>query len=251
MARIVNGMILLLLGWLGCAMSTAQAADLTCGIALGFPPYQYSEHGQVKGFDADVIDLVMKQLGRQCQLVQAPWDQILNRLRYGKLDLVVGMETGELRNRYFDFTRSYTARKSVIFVNAQRSEITRQEELYGQFIAGDRSSLIEQVWTDQGLHNKFRIRELESKSESMRLLKIGEVQAALMPLEVGIYLAQLQQVPVRVLAEPQVETPVALAVIKGNTVLRNQLDQALQVLINSGKIQALYQRWFGQQKPSS
>lgn len=248
MARFVRGVMLLLLGWLVGTSMPAVAGDLTCGIATGFPPYQFSEHGQVKGFDADVIDLVMKQTGRQCRFVQAPWDQILNGLRYGKLDLVVGMETSALRIRYFDFTRSYIARKSVIFVNADRSGVTRQEELFGQFIAGDRSSLIEQVWTDQGLHSRFRIRELESKSESMQLLKTGEVQAALMPLEVGIYLSRLQQVPVRVLAEPQAQTPVAIAVMKGNTVLRDQIDQALQVLLDSGQIDALYQTWFGQPK---
>lgn len=244
MATIVKLWMLLWLTLLAGWSASAQARELTCGIATGFPPYQYSEGGQTMGFDADVINLVMARLGWHCRFMQAPWDHVVNGLRYGKLDLVVGMESGALRERYFDFTRSYIARKSVIFVSTERSEVTRLEELYGQFIAGDRTSLIEQVWTDQGLRGRFRMRELESKAESMQLLKTGEVQAAIMPLEVGLYLSRRQEVPVRVLAEPQAETPVAIAVLKGNGLLRDQLDKALKQLLDEGAIAQLYQDSF-------
>ena len=118
-------------------------------------------------------------------------------------------------------------------------------EFAGQFIAGDRSSRIEQMWLEQGIRTRFRIRELESKSASMAFLKSGRVQAAIMPLEVGIYLAREHQLTVRALAEPRVDTPVAIAVKKGNQALRQQLDGAVRELIASGEIAALYQRWFG------
>ena len=66
-----------------------------------------------------------------------------------------------------------------------------------------------------------------------------------MPLEVGLSLAREQELTVRVLAEPRVDTQVAIAVQKGNEKLRRQLDDAVRELLASGEIAALYQRWFG------
>lgn len=235
--------LLLLVAALGAY--PALAGEPSCGIALGFPPYQYRDGSQEVGFDADVARLVMARLGRQCRFVQAPWDQILNRLRYGRLDLVVGMEINAQREKYFDFTTPYMARQSVVFVNAQGSKVQRIDALFGQFIAGDRSSRIEQMWLEQGIRTRFRLRELESKSAAMALLKSGQVQAAIMPLEVGLYLAREQGLEVRALAEPRAETPVAIAVKKGNAELRQSLDEAVRALIASGEIAVLYQRWFG------
>ena len=242
LSRVRSMILLLLMVAIGFPV---VARELSCGIALGFPPYQYRDGSQEAGFDADVARLVMARLAHRCRFVQEPWDQILNQLRYGKLDLVVGMEINAQREKYFDFTTPYMARQSVIFVNAQTSRVQRIDELFGQFIAGDRSSKIEQLWQDLGIRTRFRIRELDSKSAAMAFLKSGRVQAAIMPLEVGVYLAREHQLTVRVLAEPRVDTPVAIAVEKGNQTLRQQLDGAVRELIASGEIAALYQRWFG------
>ena len=240
--RVPTMILLLLMAAVGFPV---VARELSCGIALGFPPYQYRDDSQAVGFDADVARLVLARLDHQCQFVQEPWDQILNRLRYGKLELVVGMEINDQREKYFDFTTPYMTRQSVVLVNAQTSRVQRIEELFGQFIAGDRSSQIEQLWQELGIRTRFRIRELESKSVSMALLKGGQVQAAIMPQEVGFYLAREHQLTVRALAEPRIDTPVAIAVKKGNQTLRQQLDDAVRELIASGEIAALYQRWFG------
>ena len=55
----------LLLMMVGSGWSV-DAKELTCGIATGFPPYQYQEGGRVEGFDADVVRLVVAQLGDRC-----------------------------------------------------------------------------------------------------------------------------------------------------------------------------------------
>ncbi|MBP8127451.1 MAG: transporter substrate-binding domain-containing protein [Aeromonadaceae bacterium] len=234
----------LLLMMVGSGWSV-DAKELTCGIATGFPPYQYQEGGRVEGFDADVVRLVVAQLGDRCLFVQDTWDTVFNRLRYGKLDLVVGMEINPVRQKYFAFTREYMTRQSVIFVNADSSRITSADQLLGQVIAGDRSSGIEQLWMTQGIRTRYRIRELESKALSMQLLKEDKVQAAIMPLEVGIYLAKRQAVNVRPLDTPRTDTFVAIAVQKGNQALRQELDAALQQLIASGEITNLYRQQFG------
>lgn len=234
-------LVLFLLTW---NLSTlAEAAELRCGIALGFPPYQYREQHQAQGFDADVARLVMARLGKPCEFVQDEWNQVFNQLRFGKLDLIVGMEMNALRQRYFSFTEPYYSRESVIFVGAH-SDISVLEQLKGLIVSGDRSGLIEQDWLKQGIRQQFRVLELETKAEAMQQLKNGGVQAAIMPLEVGIVLAKSLQADVRVLAKPRLGSPVAIAVRKGDQELLHQLDLALHQLILEGEIDKLHQRWF-------
>lgn len=233
----------LLLMMVGSGWSV-DAKELTCGIATGFPPYQYQEGARVEGFDADVVRLVVAQLGDRCRFVQDAWDTVFNRLRYGKLDLVVGMEINPVRQKYFRFTRSYMSRQSVIFVNAQNSNTVSVTELMGKIIAGDRTSGIEQQWMEQGIRSRFRIREFESKTVSMQMLKDVQVQAAIMPLEVGLYLAKQLGVNVRALESPRSQVPVAIAVQQDDPTLQQELDHALQQLIASGEIANLYRKRF-------
>ena len=196
--------------------------------------------------DADVARLIAARLDTQVQFEQDDWDKVLNRLRFGRLDFITGMEINTLRQKYFDFTTPYYARESVIFVldDSAHNYIQTQEDLYGKVISGDRSSLIEQSWIASGIRSRFRIRQFESKAQSMQMLKQGKVEAAIMPLEVGMLLARDQQVGVRVLSAPRLGAPVALAVRKGNRALLQRLDGALQQLIAEGEIARIYQRRF-------
>ncbi len=223
---------------------SVDAKELTCGIATGFPPYQYQEGSRVEGFDADIVRLVVARTGDSCLFVQDAWDTVFNRLRYGKLDLVVGMEINPVRQKYFRFTRPYMSRQSVIFINDQNSNIASVAELEGKIIAGDRTSGIEQQWIEQGIRSRFRIRELESKAVSMQMLKDAQVQASIMPLEVGLYLAKQLGVNVRTLESPRSQVPVAIAVQQGDQMLQQKLDHALQQLIASGEIANLYRQRF-------
>ncbi len=78
----------------------------------------------------------------------------------------------------------------------------------------------------------------------MQMLKDVQVQAAIMPLEVGLYLAKQQGGNVRALESPRSQVPVAIAVQQDDPTLQQELDHALQQLIASGEIANLYRQRF-------
>lgn len=77
----------------------------------------------------------------------------------------------------------------------------------------------------------------------MRLLKSGKFSAMIAPKEVGLYLAKKLYVEVKIIAEVEPGTPVAIAVKKGNFQLLNMLESKLQTLIKEGEIHKLQQDW--------
>ena len=53
--------------------ASAQEQAVSCGIASGFPPYQFVLAGEPTGFDVDVARAVCARLGLQISFAQAEW----------------------------------------------------------------------------------------------------------------------------------------------------------------------------------
>ncbi len=217
--------------------------DMVCGVAAGFPPYQFTRDGAAAGFDVDVAAAVCSRIGAAVRFEQGNWDNILNLLRFGKIDMVTGMEINAFRNDYFEFSIPYATRHDVIFV-AVGSTAHTVEDLFGTVITGDRHSFVELLWKDQGIHRNFRIMQTATKAESMDLLATGRTMAAVMPLEVGKYLARERGFEVRVLANPDPGSDVAIALRKGHSDLLERINAALRDMEAEGELEALKTKWF-------
>jgi len=224
--------------------NVAYSKEPICGIAIGFPPYQFQSDGKVAGFDADVIRLIFDGLNEKFIFEQDEWDDVFNKLRFGEVDLVTGMEINELRKKFFDFTTDYYHRDDAVFVRKDDKEIKVMEDLYAKVISGDRHSFVEIYLKEKGIREKIRIRQTDSKEQSMRLLYERKIRAAIMPKAVGLYLAKQMGFEVRILENPDPGSPVAIAVKKGNRELLTKIDAMLRKLIEEGEIERLYNRWF-------
>ncbi|QYJ87344.1 transporter substrate-binding domain-containing protein [Shewanella mesophila] len=227
----------------------SEPTQLTSGIATGYPPYQFTENERVTGFDADVARLIFARMGRSFTFQQAPWDTVLNELRFNKIDLIVGMEISEIRKRIFDFSAVYYHRQDVVFVLKENQNINKIDDLVNLFVAGDRHSELERLWKKLGILYRYRIISTSSKEQSMSMLQSGKISAAIMPKAVGLYLAKQRNIKIKIIEDSTPMTPVAVAVKKGNQALLNQINLALEQLQVEGEIEQLYQKWFSQSLP--
>ncbi len=223
--------------------SAAYPEKFTCGIASGFPPYQFQIDGHPAGVDIDVARLIAQRLNVTFVFLQDDWDHIFNKLRSGKIDFIAGIEINPVRKQLFEFTTPYYRRYDVVFIKEGDRDIQNIEDLYNEIITGDRHSFIELDWEKKGIKNNIRIMQTKTKRHSMELLHSGKTKAAIMPKAVGQYLATQMGFKVKILINPDPGSPVAMAVKKGNTQLLEKLNTALQELITDGKIQALHNKW--------
>ena len=241
MLRILLPLCLIFLVSAGPAMP--QEHGMTCGVAAGFPPYQFTRDADAAGFDVEVAKAVCARIGVTIRFEQGNWDNLLNMLRFGKIDMVAGMEINAFRNDYFEFSTPYSTRHNVIFVAASSTARTI-EDLYGNVITGDRHSFVELLWKDLGIHRNFRIMQTTTKAESMDLLATGRTVAAIMPLEVGAFLARERGFDVRVLANPDPGSEVGIALRKGQPELLERINAALRDMEADGELRALKTAWF-------
>ncbi|RUO71682.1 transporter substrate-binding domain-containing protein [Idiomarina ramblicola] len=213
------------------------------GMATGYPPYQFNQDGEPVGFDVDVTKAVFNHLQKEFNLHQYDWDNVVSLLRYGELDIAIGMESTSVRQTYFDFSQPYYHRLATLFVLDQDSSPESVRKLVGKRISGDRHSILEQHLKELGLHNAIRIQQADSKKESMAQLAVGEVEAVIMPEQVGLYLAKEMGIGVRILWQPEIRVPVSFAVKAGNTKLLEQINRALKHLEETGAMDKVRQRW--------
>ena len=235
---LVTALLLILAG-----TPTAQENVLSIGVASGFPPYQFTADGTPVGFDIDVAKAVATRLGMKPRIVQEDWDSVVGMLRIGRIDIIAGMEVTAFRKAYFEFTMPYAKRHDAVFV-LEDSPASTVDDLFGQIITGDRHSYVELLWKKEGIHSRIRVSQTKTKEDAMRLLADGKTAAAIMPLEVGRFLARESGTRVRVLVNPDPGSEVALAVRKGRDRLRDDMDAALLELRRSGELDALAASWF-------
>jgi ABC-type amino acid transport substrate-binding protein len=220
-----------------------QEQSLSCGIAAGFPPYQFTLDGEPVGFDVDVARAVCARLGKKATFEQRNWDDVVNMLLFGRIDLVAGMEVNAFRFDYFEFSTPYAKRHDVVFVPAN-STIAEIEDLFGRIVTGDRHSFVELHWKELGVFQNIRVKQTGTKAESMALLAQGQAAASIMPLEVGWYLAAEQGLDVRVLVNPDPGSDVAIALRKGQPDLLRKINAALRDMETDGELDALQRKWF-------
>jgi ABC-type amino acid transport substrate-binding protein len=241
----VDGRYRWLLGWILCLAlgvpGTAEPAPVVCGIAVGYPPYQYADaQGRPTGLDADVARLVFQELGLPLRFDQKPWDEVYLGLvhKSGDVDVLCGAEVNEGRKALFEFSEPYYQRAVVVFV-AQKSPYLSVKDLEGRIITGDRGGWIEALVDFRNI----RVKATASKEESFQMLQEGKVEAVIAPLEVGNWISRQRGLAVRVLPERDPGSPVAFAVAKGNTDLANRISAALAKLKARGQIEAVIRRY--------
>jgi len=237
-------LLVLYIALLSGAVVSSQAESLVCGVAIGYPPYQYqNKSGQVAGMDVEIAQSLVARMGREIVFRQDAWDTIVSSLRLERLDFISGMEINAKRRLMFDFTSSYYIRKIGIFVLADNTLIETIFDLKWQVIAGDRHSYVEHLFEKLKLKKKIRIHHTRSKDESMLLLKEGAVVALVAPVDVALHLAHKHDVQLRVLDASDPGSQIGIAVHKGNLALLSELERALDMMRKDGSLEIIIRKW--------
>lgn len=243
MVRLLLRIASLLLILAPAVSAAAQTPTITCGVAIGYPPYQFTANGLPAGMDVEVLRETARVAGLSVRWQQLPWDDVVGLLRRGRLDCATGMEITPQRQGRLLFTSAYYQRRNMVFLRADRSEIRSTADLVGKIVSGDRDSTVEAWLHEHGLKERIRMPQLASKDESMQQLRNGGVVAAIMPEAVGYHLARQYDVPVRVLNVVGKGAPVAFAIAPGRTELQWQLEIALGRVRASGTLNKLLSPW--------
>ncbi len=143
----------------------AQSSD--CQLTMGFDawePYQYVGVGNVvTGLDVEIVHAVAEQMGCTVEIQQATWVELLNALRRGEVDFVLGASMTEDRQQFAYFSEPYREERFILYVrryegNLPYTNITEFVQaghklgIVNEYFYGDE---ITRLYTDDAYHDQF------------------------------------------------------------------------------------------------
>ncbi|MDO4850049.1 MAG: ABC transporter permease subunit [Coriobacteriia bacterium] len=215
-------------------------------------PNIFYKDGQVVGADAEIIQRVAYELGMRVEFTDMPFASELASVSSGMSDVALGYSYSEERAQQVDFTGAY-ATNSYVFVTRPENLVGVASTKIAKVSVDEQYALLAegQVGTTEGTFDSVelasrlpegRVLYFSSDVDSLAALDAGKVDYA----SVGEPYAALFQRnnPGYVRMSPSyLGYTACLGISKGNTELRERIDEVLLRMEQDGTLDELYQKW--------
>lgn len=120
------------------SLGTAQAAECTRLVFSAnpnYPPFHWSDHGQLQGASIELTLRILRELGVAAEArYLGPWNRVLRAAEQGEIDLVVALRVTPEREGYLAFTQArFFANPMAVFVRTdQRFDYRGWGDLQGR-----------------------------------------------------------------------------------------------------------------------
>lgn len=225
----------------------AQAQDvLKMGTEGAYPPFNaFNEKKELVGFDIDLGNALCTQMERKCEWVTNEWDTIIPALNAKKFDTIIAqMSIRPDRAEKVDFTAPYSSTPSKIIQMKGKGLMQTAESLKGKKIGVQRET-IQEAWLKEKFGSVIEIVSYGTQDEANVDLGVrtdavmadGPVVDDFTSKEPAKY--ELVGAPIK-MASPGA----AIAVRKGETKLKEELNAALAALMANGTYDTISKKYF-------
>lgn len=227
------------------ARSGTPSRPLRIGSEPDYPPFaMVDDAGRPIGFSVDLFRAVAEVMDLEVEFVVAPWSDILDRLRSGRLDALpfVGMLPD--RDADLDFSVPVVQTKGAVFVRKGRTAIRTESDLAGRRVAVMKDDVGHVYARNQDwAWNLVAFPTLEA---AFSCLETGPCEAVVAPRLQGLLLSRtegLESVTLADIALDGFSLSYAFAVPAGQADLLATLNGGLAIAIADGTLGRLYQKW--------
>lgn len=222
--------------------------DGTLVVAMSgeFQPFSYFEGNELTGFDYDIGVAVAEEMGLEMQSETAAFASLIGGVQANRYDvLIASMTPTEERAEAVDFTGGYYSSGAQAFV-PEGTECTDITELDSPTIGVATGTTYQTYLEEEGGDWVGDVRTFDSDVVALRDLGTGRLDAVMTDRLVGLHQIEEAGLEVVECGDPLYTEEPAFAVKKDNTALVEDLDEALQAIIEDGTYAEISERYFGQ-----
>jgi len=231
---------------------TVQAAGvLRVATSADYPPYSYYNQDYViDGFDPALIREIGAKLGIQVIIADYAFEGLGATLQVGQADAVIAaLSVTAEREKIVDFSNVYYVGEDGILARADSGigTITGIGQFAGKRIGVQKLSVYE-TWVQEtliapGIINQSMLFSYAKPEQAVAALKAGQIDLVMMDLQPAILNLSDQQL--KLVGQKLNQQRFAIAIPKGASSLKAQIDQALLTLQNEGRVNQLAQKYLG------
>lgn len=215
--------------------------EIKFATSADYPPFEYHEQGEIKGFDIDLAHMIAHELGKKAVIEDMQFSSILPALLDKRVNAAISTLTiTEERQKSFDFSDPYHFASMAVVFKAT-SPITDKSQLAGKKIGCQLGTTME-IWLKKYVPDA-EIVSLNNNNLAIESLKAGHVDAVLMDgIQASAFSKNNAGLSSTIIA--QSDDGYGIAFIKSSP-LKDKVNHALASLKAKGEIKKLEEKWLG------
>lgn len=235
--RILASLLLSLLAF----VVQADARRIVYVFDADFPPHTWVRNGEVRGFDVDLLRLVLEGSDTELELRPMQWGDAQQALAEGRVHITSGMaKTPERLERYVFSDLPVADFKLSLFV-PQGSPVRNLRDLARDRVATQRGSLYQKVLEERG----FTPILYETEAEALIAVARGDADAFLgAEKTVWFNIREHRLIGLMPVATPLRVSSLYFVMRRDDPELHALIDRGLRRAVADGSYNRLYREWF-------
>jgi len=230
--------------YLACSYSSAQSPSDDTLLFLGnqnIAPVVYLEDGEPTGVAIDIVNALAKHIAQPLKIKAMDWKEAQKLVAQGEADALIQINQTEERKKVYDFTDPLLESQFSIFVHTSRVGISGISSLRGLRVGVEAGGLPLQILEK---NSKIQLDTIPNFLDGFHRLSEGTLDAIVVDYRVGSYILGMSNIRnIKATGEPITFSYSAFAVKKGNSVLLNSINRALQRIKADGTYQGILDKW--------
>lgn len=222
-----------------------QGKVLKVATEAAYPPFRYkNEDKRIVGFEVDLAKAVADRMGAQVEFTDLPFDQLLKAVEEKKADMAISAITvTDERKKQVAFSDPYYKLSGYsVVVPKENSSIRNEKDLKGKVVAAKRASTSEARLKD---YEPSKILSMDHYADVFRAVESGQAQAGITGDQAAVYdLEHGGSDKLTIAGTIPTEDNFAIAMAKDNNKLREEVNTALQEIMNDGTYDSIASKWF-------
>jgi ABC-type amino acid transport substrate-binding protein len=239
-------LVVLAAGLVGCE-EPADENTLRVALTGQYPPFStYDKEGDLVGVDVEVARAVAKHMGREVEFRPTAWADILPGLLGGKYDVIIGsMAVTPERRNAVNFSQTYYVSGAQLFIHEKYvDEIKGIEDCAGRALGVAEGETYHHYL--QQNHPEINVRALGGAPEIFAQVEGGGLVGFVTDRLVGTYQIRKAGKPFVGAGGLLYTEQIAIPVGKDRPELLAGINRALTEMKESGELQAILDKWFGE-----
>lgn len=228
----------------GLPAAVAQSGTLRVGMSPDFPPMEYRDEKAKKltGVDVELANALAKQLGVKAEFVEQSFDQLLNSVQTGRVDIVMsGLSDTVERQKTVDFIDYFGSEGRFYSLQGDAAKYTEPTDACGKTLAVSKKTDYYQQAQDFDKKycsgaGKPEIRLLPTDSGSAARLQLeqGRVDIALQGAENLAYFEKKDPSKFETILDPLESKPFGIVMKKDDSKMSGAILKAMNALVKDG-----------------
>ncbi|QEY18156.1 EAL domain-containing protein [Cellvibrio sp. KY-GH-1] len=238
--------------WLVFTSLSCQANDAPQRVLFGgdaeFPPLEWMEKNQAKGFNVELAREIAKTGGSKAEHQLGNWPDMMRALEEGRIDVMPMYYSAE-RAKRFIFTHAYYYPSHSIYALPGAVRVSSIDNLHGHKVVVEQESFAHQQLRSSAIQPELVV--TANTVTAIEALLHGDAEYAVLTSLAVDSLLKKNDWRLERMGVPFWSRGYAFAVNKNKPELAEWLQDSLSETIASGRYQQLYEKWVPELEPSA